>query len=130
MGIICKECYKFGTKAAAVGLPIAVDVNVGMAASPLMFKSTIPTNFINTYFPWSQGYGYPLNTCITQTRDVFLSELPNYNPRDLLGPDYILDSEKQDTFIRENIGQIRKKYSLVQLQTMGIDPPVITVPAW
>jgi hypothetical protein len=123
---MCKECYKYGGTVVAIGAPVTLGVHIGMAASPFMFKTTMATNMINIYFPLSQGYGYPLGTHLPHTRDSFLMLLPNYNPRDLLGPDSILDAQKQDTFIHENIGRIRKKFSLSQLQAMGIDPPIVS----
>ena len=128
VGIIafCKECYKYSTPIiAASGITGGTATSL-MASSPLHFKATVATNFMNTYGPFAQGYGFALGTSTPHIRDMYLRELPNYNPQDLIGPGNILDSEKQDEFVDQNIGTIRKKFSTLQLQTMGIDPPMIS----
>ena len=122
----CKECYKYGAPVLAGGVLTGGTVTTVMASSSLHFKATVATNFVNMYGPFSQGYGFALGTSTPHIRDMYLRELPNYNPHDLLGPGNILDSEKQNAFVGQNIGTIRKKFSTLQLQAMEIDPPIIS----
>lgn len=124
--IFCQECYKHGSIAFALSVPVVGTGSVIMASAPMFFPANSITNFVHTYFPGFNGYGFPSGTLTPQTRNTFLQELPNYNPWDHVGPDKILDPAKQDKFIRENIGQIRKSYSVAQLQVMGIDPPMVS----
>ena len=124
--VFCQECYKHGSIAFAVGVPVFGTASVLMASSPMFFPANSVTNFVHTSFPGFNGYGFPTGTVTPQIRNTFLQELPNYNPWDHIGPDKILDAQKQDNFIRENIVPIRKKFGLGQLQTMGIDPPIVS----
>lgn len=122
----CKECYTFGGLVAGVGVPVFGASSVVMASSPMLFPASYITNFVNIYIPGFHGHGFPLGTLTTQIRHVFFLELPKYNPLDHVGPDNMMNADSQHQFMVENIADIRKKCSIHQLQTMGVDPSLIS----
>lgn len=123
---MCKECYKYGGTVLGVGTPLFGTGAMMMTSSPMLFPANHSTNFVNIYTPMFHGYGFPVGTITPQVRNVYLLQLPNYNPLDHVGPDNILEPDSQDQFMIQNMSKIRKTFSTTQLQVMGVDPSLIS----
>ena len=123
---MCKECYQYGGTVLGVGIPLFGTGAMMMTSSPMLFPANHITNFVNIYIPMFHGYGFPVGTITPQVRNVYLLQLPNYNPLDHVGPDTIMDPASQDQFMIQNMSKIRKTFSTTQLQVMGVDPSLIS----
>lgn len=123
---MCKEYYKYGGTVIGVGTPLFGTGAMMMTSSPMFFPANHITNFVNIYIPMFHGDGFPVGTITPQLRNVYLLQLPNYNPLDHVGPENIMDPALQEQFMIQNMQKIRKTFSTTQLQVMGVDPSLIS----
>ena len=119
---LCKVCYEWTGK-------VVVGTSAGTAAA-MQFLSvmpgaevTAPLQLLQKYGPLNAGYSFELGTRLPSLRNAFLLHVPGYNPWEFVDPQTrILDTQLQEQWIQDNIGQVRAHCSTSTLQLIQIDP--------
>jgi len=118
----CKVCYEWTGK-VIVGTSAGISTGLQLGSFIPGMETTIPMQILQKFGPFNAGYSYELGTRIPSLRNGFLLHVPGYNPWDFVDPQtLLLDSDLQDKWIKENIGQVRTHCSASTLQLMQIDP--------
>ena len=124
--MFCKECVRLGAQ-LGTGLVFSVGITGHLTASTPLCKTTMLANFVNTYSPFGQGYGYDIGTTAPHFCDIHLKSVPGYHSQDHIHPKTgNLDTLSVHRWIKENIREVRHNVSVGNLQTMNIDPTRIS----